>query len=219
MKQQQELERLISIEKNVKLEYQGSRDTSRRIFPKGYSREVVEYMMEYGIGAVEMGGYINMYPQNINRWIVKHRSMKKNKIAYLHGTRPRMDIATQCKAVKSHIEKGVTLQTLSEEYHVSPQTINNWTKRYSSNYQHYIDTLEPGVTQIKENKKLIFGEASIQDIVKFKENQIVELDLALELNHKYGLNKNGLAQMEKKGTKTREELDALNRALDIMELC
>ncbi len=56
------------------------------------------------------------------------------------------------------------------------------------------------------------------DIVKFKENQIVELDLVLELNHKYGLNKNGLAQMVKKSTKTREELNPLKRALDIMEL-
>ena len=203
-----------------KCKVQGTKEgeKARRSIPNDLKTNIVKTMMSKGYSGARMSTLIGVLPQTINAWVRGTRSdMAENKVSHLHGSRPRMDVATQCVAVKKHKEKGITLQALGEEFHVSPQTINNWCKKYNDTYQHYIDTLEPGVVSIKEEKKLIYGAENISKMVKYKENQIIELDMIFTVMHKHGLDDSAMVIVEAKKTMREDEIETLKHAMKIME--
>lgn len=191
----------------------------RNRYPVPFKKLVVQYIMDTGKSGSSVGRSIDVIPQTVNEWIREFRSeIAENKVGYLHGSRPRMDVATQCKAVEEHLDGHRTLQSLGEEYHVSPQTINNWVKKYKDKYKYYIKTLEPGVVQIKEESKLIYGSENISAMVKFKENQIAELELLADMMHKHGIHKLALDQVKKRKLYAEDEIETLERALQILEV-
>jgi len=190
----------------------------RREIPSQLKKDIINTMMKHGFNAPAMSEKLeNIHPQNINRWIKKFRSEPTNKVGYLHGSRPRMDVATQCVAVKKKLEQGATLQGLGEEFHVSPQTINNWVNKYKYTYQHYIDTLEPGVVSIKDDNKLIFGSVNISKIVKYKEEQVHELEMVFKVMHKYGLDDSAQAIVQAEQHQTENEISILKNAFKIID--
>ena len=209
---------LIELKKQLAEERKEQPSRSGQHFSIDFKQKLTNYIMESGKSQKYIAKEIGLDQARISRIIKSMRkTMQNNKVAALHGDRPRMDIATQCQAVKEYIEKKRTKESLAEEYHVSPQTITNWVNKYRTRYDYLIETLEPGVFQLKDDSKLIYGSENINAMVKFKEKQLQEMSLLHEMMHKYGISKSAITKIEKEKGKTAEEVNVLKRALNIID--
>lgn len=149
---------------------------------------------------------IGLVSSTISKWCRKYKT-NEYVIGQLHGDNVRYDIASKCMVVKRHLEDGVSVAKLADEYQVSQPTISNWKTKYQDMYTEYLD-LPEGVMIIGKKEKRVYGLENIKLIIEEKMKHIEKIKQMLIDLSTYNFDS---TEVEEAYTETKADIDALNR--------
>ena len=192
--------------------YKKERGNQARI-PINVIKEALDIHYTYSLSMSKLANGIGVADVTVGYWKRKHGSQQTGVI---YGTTTRNDIRTKCIAVKEYVELNVSKEHLAERYHVGKSTISSWINRYKDEYEKWIDAPD-GITVVAKEDRLIYGDRNIKEVREFMMLQNDELRDMVQNMQKYGIMANAILQAKKRCVENQEDIDALNKAEDILK--
>jgi len=185
-----------------------------RIFTDKLKQKIVDYHYENNISISKLAKELSISSSVAIGW---KKKLGKDATAFYYGQSIRHDARTKAIAVKKY-KDGETIQEIAEEYHVSENTVYNWIKRYTNNYDELIN-LPDGVPYIIPEENHIYGIKNIKEVIESLDQSINKLETMLSMaeEENISLGKTTKKNIENKISKNQERKETLIEAEKIIK--
>ena len=163
-------------------------------YPIPFKEAVIAYHYATGKSLTTVGHELGLGNGTAVAW---KKLYGKEQTHVIHGRTTLPDVRTKCLAIADELDHGMTTIAIANKYNITRQLYYNWKTKYKDRYREFLD-LPDGIRSIAKEKKLVYGDKNIEIMRTVMQDQVTELELVINVTHKYGIGSKEIADLTKK---------------------